>query len=87
MEASLWIYTDKIMLDWSSVADADRYIVYVSEDGRWPYTWLASTTEPNFEIHDVTSSRNYYYKVRSVKGDEKSSYSTTARGIKGYHNY
>lgn len=73
----------KIAMEWEPVPGAESYEIYRSSALRGTYTEFATTKETAYKEE---AGGDYYYKVRAVKGDQKSRWSMTVRifGAGGY---
>ena len=71
---------DEINLKWSKVSGADGYQVYIYNDATGKWKKLPSTSRTTYEVDDLTSAKEYKFRVRAynknVTGTEFSSYVT-----------
>lgn len=71
---------DEINLKWSKVSGADGYQVYVYNDATGKWKKLPSTTRNYYEVDDLTSAKEYKFRVRAydkkASGTVYSSYAT-----------
>lgn len=63
--ASDGIYTDKIIISWSSVSGAEKYYIYRSTDLNGSYNEIGSTRENYYEDLTAELGTTYYYKVKA----------------------
>ena len=64
------VSTGKIKITWKEIADAVKYEVYRSTDGK---NWKRLTTTYNTSVTNTstTAGKKYYYKVRAIAFDTK----------------
>ncbi|MEE1321199.1 MAG: fibronectin type III domain-containing protein [Acutalibacteraceae bacterium] len=62
---------DEINLKWKKVKNADGYQVYMYKSGEWKR--IGTTKNLKFEVDDLTSAKQYKFKVRAYdqKGSKK----------------
>jgi formylglycine-generating enzyme required for sulfatase activity len=58
------IYSNKIILSWSSLPEASLYHLYRSEEEYGTYNKIASTAELGYQDYEIINEKVYYYKVR-----------------------
>lgn len=83
--------TTSIKIGWNKVAKAQKYEVYKKSAGT-KYSKLTTTTSNSYTDNNVTTGKNYKYKVRALRTISKKNYygsyaalktSTAVTGVKG----
>ena len=69
---------NSINVNWGAVTGAEGYEVYMSTSNTGDYTLISTTTKTSYNNTGLTTSSNYYYKVRSYK---------TISNVKAYSEY
>lgn len=65
----------KVFLDWYSVKEAALYRVYRSETEKGEYKVIGETNVNSYEDTSMESGKNYFYKIKAIKGDAESAFS------------
>lgn len=58
---------NSINVNWGAVVGAEGYEVYTSTSNTGDYTSISTTSKTSYNNTGLTTSNNYYYKVRSYK--------------------
>lgn len=68
--------TNTIVVDWSDVKNAQKYELYIQGGKYTTYTKYKTTTASSCTVTGLDRCTNYKFKVRSVNGLSKSSFSS-----------
>lgn len=74
-------FSDKIIITWSPVSSASKYIVYRSRLEKDDYDRLDSVKEARYEDTDAVPGRFYYYKVKAASDSGESNFSSFDKGF------
>ncbi len=78
-------YKNKVKLKWQPVKEADRYLVYRSENINGLYDNIGIVKkESNFTDNQAKEGKTYYYKVKSAFYSSTSEFSEIKEGRAGY---
>lgn len=69
-----------LTVTWNKVSGAKSYQVYRSTSKSGTYKKVASISKTNYTDKKVEQNKNYYYKVKALSGNAKSSFSTAKKG-------
>lgn len=58
-------YTNKIVITWNNVKDAEKYYIYRSISSHGPYLNIDNTLSTNYDDTSVQRGIKYYYKVQA----------------------
>ncbi len=75
------VYSDKIVITWSPVKEADKYYVFKEIKGK--YELIFTTKETAFTDKNVKYGERYYYRVRAGVFSRFSELSSTVSGMCG----
>lgn len=56
-------------LSWAKVTDGKRYQIYRSTKKNGEYKLVASVTDTKYNEKNLSSGKNYYYKIRAINDD------------------
>jgi len=73
-------YTNKVIVKWSGVKQADKYYVFKAKSSKDKFELVYSTEGTSFEDKDLKPGETYYYKVRSGLYSRFSEFSNTVSG-------
>lgn len=76
-----------VSMSWTKVSGAKKYEVYRSTSLKGTYKKVCTTTSRKFSDSGLSKSKNYYYKIKAIKGDGTSKMSNTSRKLKVRGNY
>ena len=71
---------DGLKLSWTGIRGAKSYEIYRAPSKTGPYKKTASTLSSTYTDKKADQNRTYYYKVRAVSPEGKSSFSTVRSG-------
>lgn len=77
-----WTGTKNIKVTWNKAANADKYEVYRSYKKTSGYTKIATITANSYTDSKSTAGKTAYYKIISLKGTNKSAFSSVASAYK-----
>ncbi len=77
-----WTGTKNIKVTWNKAANADQYEVYRSYKSTSDYVKIATVTANSYTDSKSTAGKTAYYKIISLKGNDKSAFSSVASAYK-----
>nr|DAG76566.1 MAG TPA: Fibronectin type 3 domain-containing protein [Caudoviricetes sp.] len=78
----IWHEKNNITLTWNGIDYAEEYEIYRSTSKNGDFEYYVSCEDEFYSDYDVKSGVRYYYKVKAVSEDYKSSYLSKWRSQK-----
>ena len=72
----------KVTVSWKKADGAKQYEIYRSTKKKSGYKKIAATTKTKYENKKLKKGKRYYYKVRTLRGSVKSTYTNPVRSAK-----
>lgn len=79
-------YRDRIIITWSPVKEADKYLIFKLNVNN-EYKLIETITGTSYNDKDVKEGNTYYYKIKSALSTRTSEFSSVVSGMSGKSEY